>query len=65
MTYMGITLVTHRPYWKGRNPFGKTFFIYKISERRFDVYDEDHWVDEVTTLDEANMWLSENTDQPW
>lgn len=64
--YQGLTLVTHRPLWQARNPFGEIFSIVKISERRYDIYSfGDEYEDEVTTLEEAANWLIENADEPW
>ena len=64
--YQGLTLVTHRPVWQARNPFGEIFSIVKISDRRYDIYNEhDDFEDEVTTLAEAAAWLTENVDEPW
>lgn len=64
--YQGLTLITHRPLWQARNPFGEIFSIVKISDRRYDIYDySDHFRDEVTTLEEAATWLVESVNEPW
>lgn len=64
--YQGLTLITHRQFWRARDPFGEMFSIVKISERRYDIYNyNDHFADEVTTLEEAAMWLIENANEPW
>jgi hypothetical protein len=64
--YQGLTLVTHRPLWQARNSVGEVFSIVKISERRYDIYNSnDHFEDEVTTMEEAATWLIENFDEPW
>ena len=64
--YQGLTLVTHRPLWQARDPFGEVFSIVKISERRYDIYNYyDRFEDEVTTLEEAAAWLIENVNEPW
>lgn len=64
--YQGLTLITHRPFWQARNPFGEIFSIIKISDRRYDIYNySDHFEDEVTTLEEAATWLTENANEPW
>lgn len=64
--YQGLTLVTHRPLWQARNPFGEIFSIIKISDRRYDIYNgHNDFEDEVTTLAEAATWLIKNIDEPW
>lgn len=64
--YQGLTLVTHRPLWTARNPFGEIFSIIKISDRRYDIYnDHDDFEDEASTLAEVAAWLIENVDEPW
>ena len=64
--YQGLTLITHRPLWQARDPFGEIFSITKVSEGRYDIYNyDDEFEDEVTTMAEAAMWLIENANEPW
>lgn len=64
--YQDLALITHRPLWQARNPVGEVFSIIKVSERRYDIYNyHDDFEDEVTTMEEAAMWLNENFDEPW
>lgn len=64
--YQGLTLITRRPLWQARDPFGEIFSIVKVSDRRYDLFDDhDEFADEVTTLEEAATWLIENANEPW